>query len=826
MPQVAIPFIATTLGTSTFVAGAIYYVGTTVLTAAALSALAPKPGAGAASGQLVNVRDAIGPQEYVYGQVRKGGTIVFAETTGANNKFLHLVIALAGHPVEEVGDIYINDEIVTISSNFVTGARWDSKVRIKKYDGTQTAVDPDLLAETSWPATAVGTGIAYIYARLEYDQNVFSGGLPTITAVVKGKKVENTSGVAQTYPASANAALVIRDYLKSAYGLNDTGLNETYFATAANDCNDDIPLAAGGTQKRYTIDGVVNADQAIGDVLQNMLTACNGTLYYSGGEWRLRVGVYEPSIMSFTLDDIRSDITLPTRVSRRDNFNRVVGTFSDASGDWIEADYPPVVSAQFLAEDANIENSLDLPLTYVTNGSRAQRVAKQVLFRSREQMTFSADFSLKAMDVEVGDIVDLTITEYGWSAKEFEVVNWRMTIDAERGAQVSMTLRETSQAAFDWDAEESALAANNTTLLPYYEAVAVGISLATEAIILSEKLINRLDITVSSTSPEQVAFAEVEFKKSSDSTWIKVGIGELGLFNVFDLERADYDVRARSINPFGVRGAWATVSEFNVDATGGAPADVDGFSFEVVGNQLNLSWEPVPDLDLSFYRVRHSISQTGASWAAATTAIDKVARPGVSASLPLRSGSYLIRAYDKSLVPSDNYTTVVVPVDYLPSYTTTTTQTEDPSFTGSKTGVSVVSSALRLTSPITAGDSGTYDFSTYIDTTSARLVWARIEAAVTRQNDAAGLFDDLPGLFDALAGLFDDLGNQQFDDHNVLFYISTTNDDPAGTPTWSAYQLFRAGNFYGRAFRFRVVLTTHTDEISPNITALDAIVEY
>lgn len=830
MPQIIVPALTKAFGggaVAAFFANVVYYVGATVVTSAAMRALAPKPTGGAgAQGQLVNIRQAAAPQEYVYGQVRKGGIITFMETTGQNNKFLHMVITLSGQPVEEVGDVYINDEIVTISSDFVTDTRWGNKVRIKKYDGTQTLADPDLVAETSFLSTGVGYGIAYLYVRLEYDQSVFSGGLPNFTAIIKGKKVENTSGTPQTYPASANAALVIRDYIKGAYGLSETAVNDTWFGTAANDCNDDVPLAGGGTQKRYTIDGVVVSDTQINTVLQDMVNACNGTLYFSDGEWKLRVGVYDAPVASFGLDDIRSEIQLSTRFPRRDSYNRVIGKFIDASQDWIEGDFPPVTSSVFLDEDNGIENTLDLSLPYVTNGAQAQRVAKQTLFRMREQMTLTADFSLKALNVAVGDIIEMNIPQDGFVNKEFEVANWRFTINPETGAKVTMVLRETSEEAFAWDAEEQAIISNNTTLLPYYEAPAVGIALAATAVTLSEKLINRLDITVASPAPEYISFVEVEYKKSDTATWIKVGTGELGQFFVFDLERADYDVRARSINPFGVRGDWEYYTDFNVDATAGPPADVTGFSFDVVGNQLNLSWNPVPDLDLSFYRIRHSLAESGGSWASSTNAVDKVARPGVSTSLPLRSGTYHIRSYDKGLVPSEAYTSVVVPATYLPSYGTTLTQTEDTAFSGSKTGVSVVSNALRLTSPVSANDTGTYDFSTYIDTGSARLVWARIESAVNRQDDGAGLFDELPGLFDALPGLMDSLGSGQFADHNVTFWISTTTDDPAGSPTWTAYQQFRAGNFYGRAFRFRVVLSTETDDITPNITGLDAIVEY
>ena len=107
------------------------------------------------------------------------------------------------------------------------------------------------------------------------------------------------------------------------------------------------------------------------------------------------------------------------------------------------------------------------------------------------------------------------------------------------------------------------------------------------------------------------------------------------------------------------------------------------------------------------------------------------------------------------------------------------------------------------------------------------MVWARVKATVARLDDGTGTFDELAGDLDSLEGLFDDLGGgRQVADQNVTFDIATTTDDPSGSPTWSDWLPFRAGNFYGRAFKFRVTLTTEADDITPNITALDAVVEY
>ena len=61
---------------------------------------------------------------------------------------------------------------------------------------------------------------------------------------------------------------------------------------------------------------------------------------------------------------------------------------------------------------------------------------------------------------------------------------------------------------------------------------------------------------------------------------------------------------------------------------------------------------------------------------------------------------------------------------------------------------------------------------------------------------------------------------------NVTSYISTTNDDPSGSPVWSAYRLFQAGDFSGRAFRFKIELLSTADGVGPAIDQLTAHLGY
>ncbi len=427
--------VGASLAATKFGAAVVGYLATSLVTNWALSALTPKPDFGAANSGTVlqNSINGVAAQDFVYGKVRKGGIITFYESTGTNNNYLHQIICLAGHEVHSIDDIYINDQVATFSGDFVTTTgsgddevNWNSKIRIKKYDGSQTTADSDLVSETSVDSNFKGLGISYLYVRYEYDQDVFASGVPIITAVVRGKKVYDPRTDTTAY--SNNAALCIRDYIVSDYGLSDSSVDNTYFSAAANECDESINLSGGGTENRYELNGIVQSDRPTGDVLGDMVTSCAGSLFWGSGTWRLKAGAYSSPVKTLTLDDLRSSISLDTRTTIRDNFNSVTGTFNDAAQHWVTADYPKLTSSTdagsfvvgdvytitevgntnfsaigassntvgvtftatgagsgtgkasaFLGQDNGEESVLDLPLPFTTSASAAQRLAKLTL---------------------------------------------------------------------------------------------------------------------------------------------------------------------------------------------------------------------------------------------------------------------------------------------------------------------------------------------------------------------------------------------------------------------------------------------------------------
>ena len=181
-------------------------------------ALMPSPDMGAQmGGRSVMTREAAHSRKIVYGRARIGGNVVFLESTGADNKYLWLVIAVAGHEIDAYEEVWFNDQKIWSGGSFI--GSWGSYVNISFYKGDQTAADSALnSASSKWTSNHKLLDTAYMVVKLTYDVDQFANGLPNISTVIRGKKVLNPSNNATAW--SQNPALCVYDYLRDTkYGL-------------------------------------------------------------------------------------------------------------------------------------------------------------------------------------------------------------------------------------------------------------------------------------------------------------------------------------------------------------------------------------------------------------------------------------------------------------------------------------------------------------------------------------------------------------------------------------------------------------------------------
>ena len=825
-------------------------VATQMVLGAALRALMPKPSIGGGSNrgyQTTAIGTALDHQ-IIYGKMRVGGARIYDEATGTNNKYLHRIIAVAGHEIQSFDEICVNDELITLDVNgdVTSPAKYSGKIRIKLHLGAsnQTA-DTFLVAESvHWTTQHTLSGIAYMYIRLAFDADAFPNGIPDITATISGKKVYNPSN--STTAWSDNPALCLRDYLTSSYGISEAAANidDTLVNAAATVCNQ-TNTDAGTT--RYTCNGAFTTASTPYDMINSLLTSMDGSLWYAQGKWRMKPAYWTAPVLDLNEDDLRSSISVSTRHSRRNNFNTVKGTFRGEESNWQTTDYPQVSSTAFVTADNGQESVADVDLPFTDNSIEARRIALISLERNRQQLTVNASFGLKTLQVQVGDNIRLTNSRFGWTNKYFEVIAWSFGLTDGLDLQTQITLRETAESVYDEVDDGVVYERDNTTLLSPFEVPTVGISVVASVQVSNQKVSNIAIVTVTSSQSEAVDHVEVEYKLSSDSTFSSFGQGLLGEFRVRDLEVGDYDFRARAINTFGIKGEFTTLVDVEINAFIGDPSDVSSLTHEISGGTLFLSWPPVPDADLSHYEVKHNSNTTGATWGNSTTIIEKIARPATSTTVPARSGTFLIRAYDKESNFSEGVTSAVVLPSELPQLGQTDTQTENPTFPGwnnaGSSNVVVNSTNLEIDDTSSAAPiEGVYIFkgniadpgdppvySDYIDTGSSRNARVTGIRTFTRGYDNGTLlWDNIPQNFDTWPGNFDTWTDEtsDFGDVSIVVYVSATPDYPAASPTWGSYVPANGAVVVGRAFRFKAILSSTNTNFTPVVSALSATVEY
>ena len=475
-------------------------------------------------GRSQMVKQPITSRKIVYGRQKVSGTIIFMETS-TKSRYLHMIIAIAGNELNAISEIHFNDKQVTIDGNgFVTApSQFVDKAIVKTKLGTATQdhLDISSLGAPSWTSTSTLNDTAFIYARLEYDPDAFPNGIPNISAIVEGKKLFDPRTSTTAY--SKNSALVLRDYLTSTdYGIGASSdeIDEASFIAAANICDENVSLAAGGTEKRYESHGVVDTANPPKQVIEEMLSAMAGTLTYSGGKFYVKAGAYSSPSDTLTEDDLRAGISIVTKPSRRDNFNAVKGVFlPDETGNFQPTDYAPITSSTFETEDGSERVFSELDLTFTQSSSMTQRIAKIALYKSRQQLVISMPCKLTAFKHNIGDTVMVTLDRYGFSDKVFEVTNWSFAnaVDANGNAElgVDLTLRELASSVYDWNAEETAFTLDNTNLRSPSDLLTPAVSASDEVRIINEEVITVLnvDVTTSDFFAQQV---EVQAKKQTD----------------------------------------------------------------------------------------------------------------------------------------------------------------------------------------------------------------------------------------------------------------------------------------------------------------------
>jgi hypothetical protein len=417
-------------------------------------------------------------QKVIYGEALVSGPISYIGLKGTNNKDLYQVISLAGHEVNAITDVHFDSQVIANASigggsangGAVSGI-FSGYATINKHLGLSTETADSLLTTAFGPASGTpassqytsnhrGDGIAYLAMKWTLDEDsaeLWEKYSPqNVKALVQGKKVydprldstaganpENTSYIVyQTNPVNC-----LIDYLMDdnyGMGIPADKINWPAAVTAANGCDVTVNVP-GGTESRFTCNGVIFATDSHKKNIAKILSSMNGTLVYTNGKYVIKSGIYYDYSADLNEDDLTGAITVKTSFEGSDRFNTIKGLFIDPSQNHKSSEFPKVQLTDAVDRDNDKVLEKEIALNMTNTSYMAQRIANKLIQQSSQQKIINFPANLSAMRIAVGDRVRVTVSDLSWSNKIFECIGWTFSDDGG----INLTLREDSDQAYD-----------------------------------------------------------------------------------------------------------------------------------------------------------------------------------------------------------------------------------------------------------------------------------------------------------------------------------------------------------------------------------------
>ena len=415
---------------------------------------------------------------------------------------------------------------------------------------------------------------------------------------------------------------------------------------------------------------------------------------------------------------------------------------------------------------------------------------------------------------------------------------WRvLSIEEKDRAFYTVTASEYNSGKYNHIESGIALTTRDITDLDIAPSAPSGVT--AEEVIYEDTGIARVKIIVSWTTSTDNAYVRWRYEQGNYTSRTVEGAKS---YEIPDTIEGNYTIEVYSVSSSGLRSTLPnSLNPFVAVGKTALPANVSGVSLLPIDeSSAILSWNRATELDVLLggkTLIRHSSLTSAAQWKDSQEIVVAAAGSQTQKIVPLLEGTYLIKFEDdggrQSPAPGSQdsdwnntrvTTNLPAPQERL---TVGTIDEHTPNFTGSKTNTIYDSTldALKLTVTSNAtSSSGEYVFANSVDLTQVYDV--NLRKTLKGSNFILNsLWDDRTDLIDTW-GYIDAVGGlTEATACNAAVYVRATNDNPSGSPTWSAYKEFSNVLITGRAFQFKALLTSNDTNQNIAVTQLGATLE-
>ena len=417
----------------------------------------------------------------IYGTRRIGGILIYQEVSSDNN-LLYRVYALA-EGEQQAWTTYV-DNVAYASSKFYDSDAKDRHVDQTSFTGNDTGLGSGsgITLGSRWTANHLCKGIATeiltfvfdaekrAYATNFEEEPFFESGLPKVEFEMTGKALVDSSG---SSVSAKNPAWQLYDYLTNTRygcGVASSLIDATSFTTAAAICDQ-----VNNSITRHQSNIILDSRSSLLANIKNILSTCNGRLHWIDGKYTMKIDDTYTGSGEFAFEEkhIIGGINIIAN-NKNERTNQVTATFVNTSKNWKkdEVSWPDKnrdedgdgdtgdLYTAYLTADKNIPLRKTINLNGVTDYNQARYLAKQACLRSRDALKVNFKSTSEAMDLIVGDVVTLTHSTPGWTAKEFRIRSISLNLDGT----CSISAVEHSDAIYAWDYVAPPAGASDTNL--------------------------------------------------------------------------------------------------------------------------------------------------------------------------------------------------------------------------------------------------------------------------------------------------------------------------------------------------------------------------
>ena len=574
----------------------------------------------------------------IYGSAYVGGTVVDLSIT-SNNQQIYYVLALSevtnteyGNTADvfSFGDVYWGGKKVIFQSNGITvSGLLDESTGITDTtvsglmefyfyrNGSNAPTNSALSAITvmsdtnliyKWDAAKLMSNCAFVIIKLTYSRDA------NITGLQQTKFQVNN-------PRSAPGDCFL-DYLRSTrYGaalplasINTSSLTalNTYSNQTINYLN---PQGITSTTTRFKFNGVLLTDQPIMSNIQMMANCCDCLVKYNEITSQWGVIVQQPNYtLALQIDDsllVGAINISPLDISNTFNVAEVKFVDSAQQDTFASAIFDLAQIAPSLLYPNEPVNKQTITLPLVNSSVTAQLLTNRFLKSCREDLQVQCVINFSGIQLEAGDIVSITNTNYGWAEKLFRVQKVTENFGDDGSVTATLMLAEFNPAVFnDAMVTQFAPAPNSGFLDP---TIFGTIPAPIISGIVNSGYKPKFNVTPTTSSSGIIEFVEIWYSTVAAPT-----SSQLTLLTVYNSITGQGFAQSTALSSFEVATFEAGTYYFFVRVGNSLKTSIFSTGTQIIwnptfidnvllitSNGLNLSWTPVLNWRIAGYKLRY-----------------------------------------------------------------------------------------------------------------------------------------------------------------------------------------------------------------------------